>query len=197
MTEKDLDPDETCTALKPYLQHFRRCVRDAFDNYLQSPTTARLDHDMRAVGSCVHCHIKARARDVFADVAGARVVEHNGLHLVLIENKFACHFKLVDGNGAASFHRSKQQDEFGAHSLVLPGIVEAPVSLRIGYVLDAAVTKVENMKIILPRGNGARWCVTVSMRDADEGWTVTEQRRLSFEVKLIGEESTAPKKRRA
>lgn len=178
---------DSCSILEPYFSQIRKTVRLSFDTYLQIPPHVRIDHDMRAVGSCLHSHIKHEAIRVFADVHGAQIVETQGLHLVLIERKIACHFKLVDRYGNASSARTKQQDAFSAHSLSLPGMEDAPVSLRVGIVLDESVSRIDHLLLIMPNCNRIAWKAMLSMDDSVTDWVdVTEQKDLRFEVVATG-----------
>lgn len=176
MTNEIAGVDEVCEILQPQFPQFRRIFQSALDKYLKTPPEVRLDHDRRTIGSCMHSHIVASFPSVFAGVRGAEIVDINGLNIVVIGKRFACHFKMVDRYGNASFHHTKQQEAFASDNLQLPGIERAPVAIRIGYLLDEAVTKIQHMLIVKPNGNRNEWRAMVSMDDVPSWTDVTEQR---------------------
>lgn len=175
--------DDACALLQPYFAPIRRSIVGAFEKYQKTPPEVRLDHDMRAIGSCMHCHIIQNVEQEFAGIDGIRTVNMNGLKLVVVREMFALHFKLVDRYGNARFAPTKQQNAFQSQTLELPNLIAQPLALRVGYVFDDGITEITHVLLVLPNGKRNEWKAMLSMKEGDLSWTnVTEQESLDLDV---------------
>ena len=138
-------------------KYLRRIILGAWDDYLEYPSALRRVHRPGTRANIVHDHIRHRARDWSETASDAQAVEINGLFIVVVEQRLAIRFKLLDENRSPRNIPTRQVKEFRnqrdigdlRQQLNLVGEI---CNLEAGYILDQLQTEIRETWIVCPSG---------------------------------------------
>ena len=158
--------------LGPVTPMLRRCVVEAFEIKKQAtelfcPTFATALDYMGTRQKLMNGLVVGRVYEVFTGVPGVEIREVNGFTELRIDGVIDLRFKLVDKAGRSRNMDTPAQKAYRNHVPLL-GVGRLDVMrLTIGWVWDAAATRLEDIVIVFLKGDDPIW--KYSILDADEG----------------------------
>ncbi len=171
MEDDSLDQSTCMEFLAPHLDDLRASVIGAFNRYHETPAHILAEHDERAATSGVHSHIVHEIARAFSDVAGASVLNVQGLKVLNLHDRVVLRFKKVSETGRHKNHVSRQQIRFD-RQLTLPGLPPAATKLTLGYETDPAFAEIVRVTVGCPLGHGTAplWLAQINHIEAAPAW---------------------------
>ena len=147
--------------LEPHLGAIAAIAVKAWDRYHELPEADRMIFGARERANCVHAYMVHYAAEYVAVAVGRlRCFERNQMCGVVIDNKYAIRFKKLDEESRSRNQPSRQVDEFRCQ-VELDGI-DASHHLELGYVLNRPGTKLLDVRLVHPAGDGVAWAKSIA-----------------------------------
>lgn len=139
---------------------------DYFSLLKHIPQTIKL----RTTYNLIYDFIESHARNTFDAVPGVKILDHNGLFLLLVRDKLVLRFKKLNNEKMPSNIPTIQATYYMNQELELPNYPHHTM-LIVGYELDHLKTRLQEITITCPNGNSNLWSFNI---DGTQGAEIVE-----------------------
>lgn len=151
---------EVMDSLDHLFEDFDAITRYGMATYQNYDALHRLEHDSRAVASCIYSHMAAEADRRW--MGRPRLVHKviNGLKVWLVDDYAVIRFKRMDEDGRTRNYPTKQAKQYD-RGMPLPGLPLEADRLTVGYFPNPTETEVERVQVARRIGKLIDFCAAI------------------------------------